>query len=57
MKRALLLLALAGSPAVARESLGIFDSWGAFTDASPRRCFAIAEPVPELEPPGDFFRL
>ena len=39
------LLGLAGAPAAARDSLGIFDSWGAFTDASPRRCFAIAEPV------------
>lgn len=28
-----------------REALGVFDSWGAFRDASPRRCFAIAEPI------------
>lgn len=28
-----------------RVALGVFDSWGAFRDASPRRCFAIAEPV------------
>jgi len=34
-----LLLALQG-----RASLGVFDSWGAFRDASPRHCFAIAEP-------------
>jgi hypothetical protein len=45
MKRALLLLALVAGPAVARESLGIFDRWGAFTDPSPRRCYAIAQPV------------
>ena len=44
MKRALLLLALVAGPAVARESLGIFDRWGAFTDPSPRRCYAIAQP-------------
>jgi len=35
-----LLLALQG-----RTSLGVFESWGAFRDASPRHCFAIAEPV------------
>jgi hypothetical protein len=28
-----------------RDALGVFDSWGAFRDASPRRCFAIAQPV------------
>ncbi|MDO7841527.1 hypothetical protein [Sphingomonas immobilis] len=32
-------------PAIARDSLGVFDSWGAFTDTAPARCFAIAEPV------------
>jgi hypothetical protein len=31
--------------AAARDSLGVFESWGAFTDASPARCFAIAQPV------------
>ena len=46
MKRALLLFALAAAPATARDSLGVFDSWGAFSDASPRRCFAIAQPTP-----------
>lgn len=34
-----LLLALQG-----RTPLGVFESWGAFRDASPRHCFAIAEP-------------
>lgn len=28
-----------------RDALGVFDSWGAFRDSSPLRCFAIAEPV------------
>lgn len=28
-----------------RVALGTFDSWGAFRDASPRRCYAIAKPV------------
>lgn len=40
----LLALALAG-PVEARESLGVYDRWGAFRDASPRRCYAIAAPA------------
>lgn len=37
---------LAGATAAgARDTLGIFDQWGAFRDARPRRCFAIAEPI------------
>jgi hypothetical protein len=39
------LLLAAATPAVARESLGMFDSWGAFRDPSPARCYAIAMPV------------
>jgi hypothetical protein len=39
------LLALLASPAMARESLGVFDSWGAFTDPSPLHCYAIAQPA------------
>jgi hypothetical protein len=44
---ALMLLAapLAAQDAPSREALGIFESWGAFRDASPRRCYAIAAPV------------
>lgn len=50
MKRALLALCLLATPAAAagdpsRVSLGIFDRWGAFSDAQPRRCYAIAEPI------------
>ncbi len=29
----------------ARETIGVYDGWGAFSDDSPRRCFAIAQPV------------
>jgi hypothetical protein len=32
------------APALARDTLGIFGSWGAFRDAQPARCFAIAQP-------------
>jgi hypothetical protein len=39
---ALALLALA-APLAARESLGVYDGWAAFSDASPRRCYAIAK--------------
>lgn len=37
---ALLLLA---APLAARESLGVYESWAAFKDASPQRCYAIAK--------------
>jgi len=40
------LMPLLGTgPAAARDSLGVFDNWGAFTDPSPPRCYAIAQPV------------
>ncbi|WP_285709156.1 hypothetical protein [Erythrobacter oryzae] len=39
----LALLALAAAPLAARESLGVYDSWAAFRDASPARCYAIAK--------------
>ncbi len=45
MRSAALLFALLATPALARESLGVFDSWGAFTDASPLHCYAIAQPA------------
>lgn len=46
----LLLLALGGLAAAtaARETIGVYKSWGAFRDGS-GRCFAIAEPV---DPPA-----
>lgn len=37
----ILLAALQGQ---GRESLGVFDSWGAFRDAAPERCYAISQP-------------
>lgn len=39
---ALLLLALAAAPLAARESLGVYESWAAFRDPTPARCYAIA---------------
>lgn len=42
---AVLGLAVLAGPAVARDALGVFGRWGAFRDAAPARCFAIAEPT------------
>jgi hypothetical protein len=43
---ALALIGLAlSTPAAARDTLGVFESWAAFRDARPPRCYAIAEPV------------
>jgi hypothetical protein len=40
-----LLMALAlAAPAMARESLGVFNSWAAFRDPDTPRCYAIATP-------------
>jgi len=41
---AALVALMLGAPAQARDSLGVFDGWGAFRDAQPFRCYAIAEP-------------
>ena len=35
-----------------REVIGIFSSWGAFSDAATAQCNAVAEPVPELSQGG-----
>ncbi|MCX9146811.1 hypothetical protein [Erythrobacter sp. WG] len=48
---ALALLAVA-SPLAARESLGVYDSWAAFRDASPARCYAIAKAGGKLPAPA-----
>ncbi|MFW2850656.1 hypothetical protein ACM61V_01845 [Sphingomonas sp. TX0543] len=38
------LLLLAGA-AEGRATIGVYQSWGAFRDAAPARCFAIAAPM------------
>jgi len=35
----------AATPAAARDSLGMFERWGAFRDPAGPRCYAIAQPV------------
>ena len=44
MRRLILLVALVAAPTFARDSLGVFEGWGAFRDAKPFRCYAIARP-------------
>lgn len=48
MKRLLLLPALcaAATPALARDSLGVFGKWGAFRDPAVPRCYALAVAEP-----------
>lgn len=36
----------------ARETIGVYGGWGAFSDDSPRRCFAIAQPVDPAQRAG-----
>ncbi|THD36271.1 MAG: hypothetical protein E7773_08835 [Sphingomonas sp.] len=43
------MLALLAAP---RDTVGVFGGWGAFSDASPRRCFAIAQPVDPAQRAG-----
>lgn len=44
MIRLLALAAIAlSAPLAARDSLGVYDGWAAFRDASPARCYAIAK--------------
>ncbi|AMK24605.1 hypothetical protein HHL26_05535 [Sphingobium sp. TB-6] len=38
-------LLMLGVTAEARDSLGVFDAWGAFRDTASPRCYAIAMPV------------
>ena len=41
----LLPLLLVAMPASARDSLGVFEGWGAFRDPATPRCYAISQPV------------
>ena len=45
MIRAGLILLTLFAPATGREAIGVWHAWGAFREAEPTRCFAIAEPV------------
>lgn len=40
------IVMLLAAPAIARDSLGVFDSWGAFRDPRVPRCYAIAAAEP-----------
>jgi hypothetical protein len=41
---ALACLLIAATPVSAKDSLGVFSSWGAFRDSNVPRCYAIAQP-------------
>lgn len=43
---------MASGVAEARDSLGVFENWGAFRDAAPPRCYAITEPARETPKTG-----
>ena len=45
MRLAILLAFAVATPATARDTIGIYRGWGAFRDAAPPRCYAIARPV------------
>lgn len=47
-----LLCLTATSAVAAKESLGVYDRWGAFRDVSPPRCYAIASPVQQIARSG-----
>jgi hypothetical protein len=51
VRRLLLLLALLGTPALARDSLGMFGEWGVFRDPAVPRCYAIAKALPSTHAP------
>lgn len=38
-----LLALLAAAPLAARDSLGVYETWAAFRDAKPQRCYAITK--------------
>lgn len=44
------MLAFALQAVAGRTALGVFDRWGAFRDAGPARCFAIAQPISRSGP-------
>lgn len=46
---ALSLITLAAAPALAREALGTFGSWGVFRDGEVPRCYAIAMAAPSTK--------
>lgn len=45
MRLAALVLLLAAAPAPGHDAIGVYRGWGAFRDAVPLRCYAIAQPI------------
>lgn len=48
---AMLALALLAVPAIAKDRLGVYQSWAAFRDAETPRCYAISEPEESVGTP------
>lgn len=46
MRKLAVLALLLATPLAAKDSLGVFDKWGAFRDPGAGRCYAIAKPEP-----------
>jgi len=42
---AVIAFAAGASPLGARDTIGVYHRWGAFRDAEPARCYAIAQPI------------
>lgn len=55
MRRLILAGVLMASPAAARDSLGMFEHWGAFRDPQVPRCWAIAMPEKGSRPKTAWF--
>jgi hypothetical protein len=49
MRHLALIAALAATPALARDALGMFGSWAAFRDPAAPRCYAIAKALPSTK--------
>lgn len=45
VKGLLAVLLVGAAPAAARDTIGVYKGWGAFRDAVPPRCYAIARPA------------
>lgn len=54
IRRAFIVLSLLATPALARDSLGIWNDWGAFRDMGVPRCYAIAMARPVAGRRQDF---
>jgi len=50
VRRLTLALVMLAAPLAAKDSLGVFDDWGAFADPAVPRCYAIAQAAADKHP-------